>query len=358
MSAAAPPVIEVRTSPHLHSGHSVDTIMRNVVGALLPLCAYSIWLFGLSAFAVLATATASCLLTEHLICRFSGRPTSISDWSAAITGILLGLTLPPGFPLWMVAAGSVIAIGPAKMLFGGLGFNAFNPALVGRAFLQAAFPVAITAYTPARALHRFSEFIPSTFALPLIKAEPLAAWIARVRVDTFTGATPLVLRKFDHITTDSWTLFLGMRAGSAGETSAALILLCGAYLVLRKMMDWRITAAMLGGAALTAFFFHLADPARYPGPVFVLLSGGLVLGATFMATDPVASPVTPLGMWIYGVLMGLITVVIRFEGGLAEGVMYAILLGNALSPLIDNLTQPRIYGARSPAPARAQGAAK
>ncbi len=279
MSAA--PGIEVRTSPHLHSGRSVNAIMRNVVYALLPLCAYSVWLFGLSALAVLATSTACCLLTEHLICRLSGRETTVGDWSVAITGLLLGLTLPPGFPLWMVAAGSFIAVAPGKMLFGGLGFNAFNPALVGRAFLQAAFPVAITAYTPALALHRFSELIPSTLAIPLIKAGPLAGWIARVRVDTFSGATPLMLRKFDHVTTDSWTLFLGARAGSAGETSALLILLCGAYLVARKMMDWRITAAMLGGAALTASLFHLADPVRYPGPVFVLLSGGLVLGGGF-----------------------------------------------------------------------------
>ncbi len=344
MSATA--VIELRTSPHLQSGRSVDVIMRNVVYALLPLCAYSVWLFGVSALALMATCVAVCVLTEHLICRAWRRPSSIGDFSVVITGLLLALTLPPGMPLWMAAVGSFIAVGPAKMLFGGLGFNAFNPALVGRAFLQAAFPVAITSYTPALALHRFREFIPSTFALPLIKAAPLTDWIVRVRVDTFSGATPLVLQKFDHVSTSVATLFYGTRAGSAGETSGALILLCGAYLVVRKMMDWRITAAMLAGAAATGALFHLADPARYPDVGFVLFSGGLMLGATFMATDPVASPVTPLGMWIYGVLMGIITVLIRFEGGLAEGVMYAILLGNALSPLIDNVTQPRIYGAR------------
>jgi electron transport complex protein RnfD len=309
-------VIEVSTSPHLHSGQSVDVIMRNVIYALLPVCAYSVWLFGISALLLIMTTTAACVATEHIICRISQKPTSVGDFSVAITGVL----------------------------FGGLGFNAFNPALVGRAFLQAAFPVAITSYTPALALHRFTELIPSTLAVPLMKAPSLVEWIARVRVDAFSGATPLMLQKFEHVATDPWSLLWGVRAGSAGESSAILILLGGAYLVARKMMDWRIPVAMLGGAFVFASLFHMARPDLYPGPWFVIFSGGLVLGAVFMATDPVASPVTPLGMWIYGILMGLITVLIRFLGGLAEGVMYAILLGNALSPLIDKMTQPRPYG--------------
>lgn len=337
-------VIEIRTAPHAHSGRSVVQIMRNVVYALLPICCFSIWLFGISALVLIAMTTLACLATEHIFCRLSGKGSSINDFSAVITGLLLGLTLPPGFPLWMAVAGAFIAIAPGKMLFGGLGFNVFNPALVGRAFLQAAFPAAIESYTPANALHRFIEFIPSTFAIPLMKAAPLTDWIPRVRVDGFTGATPLMLQKFDRITTDTWTLFLGARAGSAGETSALLILLCGAYLIARKFMDWRIPVAMLSGALLTSGAFYLSDPTRYPQPLFVLFSGGLTLGAVFMATDPVASPVTPRGMWIYGLLMGLITVIIRFKGGLAEGVMYAILLGNALSPLIGKVTQPRTYG--------------
>ncbi|MDE3197968.1 MAG: RnfABCDGE type electron transport complex subunit D [Acidobacteriota bacterium] len=351
-------VIEIRTSPHVHSGRSVVQIMSNVVYALLPICAYSVWLFGLSAIALIATTTIACLATEHLFCRASGTASSIGDFSAVITGLLLGLTLPPAFPLWMAAIGGFIAIGPAKMLFGGLGFNVFNPALVGRAFLQAAFPVAIESYTPANAFHRFTEFIPTTFSIPLIKAAPLTDWIPRVRVDGFTGATPLMLQKFDRVTTDTWTLFLGTRAGSAGETSALLILLCGLYLILRRFMDWRITAAMLSGALLTGAAFYWADPARYPQPLFILFSGGLMLGAVFMATDPVASPVTPLGMWIYGLLMGLITVVIRLKGGLAEGVMYAILLGNALSPLIGKMTQPRTYGQRARALGGKEAAAR
>ena len=343
-SANATTVIEVRTAPHLHSGRSVVQIMSNVVYALLPMCIYSVWLFGISAALLIATTTGACVLIEHWCCRLSGRESSINDLSVAITGMLLGLTLPPGLPLWMAVVGAFIAVAPGKMLFGGLGFNVFNPALVGRAFLQAAFPVAITSYTPAQALHRFTEFIPTTLTIPFLKAAPLKDWIAQVRIDGFTGATPLMLQKFEHVTTDTWSLFLGTRAGSSGETSAVLILIGGVYLIARKMMDWRIPVAMLLGALVTGGAYYLSNPAKYPSPLFVLFSGGLMLGAFFMATDPVASPVTPRGMWIYGILMGLITVLIRFEGGLAEGVMYAILLGNALSPLIDRLTQPRTYG--------------
>jgi len=320
--------------------------MRNVVFALLPICAYSVWLFGLSALALLVTTTGACLAAEHFFCKLSGRESSLSDWSAAITGLLLGLILPPGFPLWMAAVGSFIAIAPGKMLFGGIGFNVFNPALVARAFLQAAFPVAIMGYTPALPLRRFAEFIPTTFAIPLIKAASLVDWIAKHRVDAFSGATPLMLEKFDHVHSDLWPLLLGQRAGSSGETPAILILACGAYLIARRFMDWKIPVAMIAGAFLTSSAFYLADSARYPNPIFMMLSGGLVLGAMFMATDPVSSPVTTLGVWIYGTLIGVVTVLIRIEGGLAEGVMYAILLGNAVSPLIDNLTQPRAYGAR------------
>ena len=160
-----------------------------------------------------------------------------------------------------------------------------------------------------------------------------------------------MLQKFEHVGTNTWSLFSGEHAGSSGETFAWLILLCGLYLIVRKMMDWRIPAAMLLGALLTGGAYHWSNAARYPGSLVVLFSGGLMLGAMFMATDPVASPVTPRGMWIYGLLMGLVTVVIRYEGGLPEGVMYSILLGNALSPLIDNVTQPRTYGERTKAAA-------
>ena len=160
--------IEIRTSPHIKRERSVDVIMANVVYALLPVCGFAIWSFGLSAAALLMTTTAVCVLAEHLVCRLSGRATTVNDWSAVITGILLALTLPPGFPLWMAAVGGAVAIGLGKALFGGLGYNPFNPALVGRAFLQASFPMAITTWAPAMAENRFASFIPSTLTFPFM----------------------------------------------------------------------------------------------------------------------------------------------------------------------------------------------
>lgn len=339
------PTIELRTSPHIKAAPTVEQIMRNVVFALLPIAAFAIYEFGISALALIVTVTGSCLLTEHLFNRAGDRPNSLRDWSATITGLLLALTLPPGFPLWMGVVAGFIAIALGKVLFGGLGFNVFNPALVGRAFVQAAFPVAITTWTPPLAPGRFLEFIPSTLTAPFMTPPSVAAWSHHV-VDTFSGATPLSLWKFQGVIVSTSDLFTGMSAGSAGETSALLILVCGAYLAARRMMDWRIPAAMLGTAALTALAFRLFGGPHYPTPLFVLFSGGLMLGALFMATDMVASPLTPLGVWIYGAFMGFITVIIRYFGGLPEGVMYAILLGNALSPLIALVTQPRVYGAR------------
>jgi electron transport complex protein RnfD len=248
----------------------------------------------------------------------------------------------------MDAVGSFVAIAMGKALFGGLGYNPFNPALVGRAFLQAAFPSAITTWTPAFALNRFGEFIPSTLALPFMSAAPTAEWSKTVAIDAFSGATPLALMKFQHVMTDSQDLFFGMVAGSAGETSALLILLCGIYLAVRRMLDWRIVAAVLFGTAVTAEFFYLLDSVKYPSAAFMLFSGGLMFGAVFMVTDMVTSPLTPLGIFICGFLVGSLTVIIRLFGGLTEAVMYAILFTNAASPLIETYTQPRIYGARKP----------
>ena len=177
-----------------------------------------------------------------------------------------------------------------------------------------------------------------------MEPEPLNDWIQGLEIDGFTGATPLALQKFEHVTVDLTQLFFGLFPGSAGESSAALILVCGLYLIARRMMDWRIPAGVFLGAVLTAAPLWLADPEVFPSPLFVLFSGGLMLGALFMASDMVASPVTPLGALLYGVLIGFITVIIRVFGGLPEGVMYAILLGNAASPLIASVTQPRVYG--------------
>ncbi|HRK33538.1 MAG TPA: RnfABCDGE type electron transport complex subunit D [Candidatus Hydrogenedentes bacterium] len=339
--------MELRSSPHLPEKAGVETIMFNVVLALIPIVCFGIFLFGVSVIALVATTTICCVLAEYLVCRCANRASTIPDFSVVITGILLALTLPPGFPLWMAAVGSLVAVFVGKAMFGGLGYNVFNPALVGRAFLQAAFPSAITTWTPAMSADRFTAFIPSTLTLPFTRVQPMDEWLRTASIDGFSGATALALQKFDGISTNAGQLAMGFTAGSSGETSAVLILICGGYLAFRRMMDWRVPASMLLAAFLTSAVFYMIDSTQYPTPVFTLLAGGLMLGAVFMASDMVASPVTPLGVWIYGGLMGFLTVIIRLKGGLPEGVMYAILLGNAVSPIIDNLTQPRIYGAKS-----------
>ena len=326
--------LHISTSPHLVRGIGTDDIMRNVVWAMAPVAIFAVYAFGWSALMVLVATTFTAVLTEHLLCMASKKESTVSDWSAAITGLLLGLTLPPGFPLWMAVMGSVVAIALGKFIFGGLGYNVFNPALVGRAVLQAAFPVAITTWYPAFLPERFAGVSAGTFTFPF--AEPA--------VDAFSGATPLAAFKFDHLTTEATDLALGFINGSTGETSAALILLGGLYLAARKMMNWRIPAAILSTVFVISGLLYLINPLIYPAPLFMLFSGGLMLGAVFMATDMVGSPITPLGVWIYGALIGTLVVVIRIWGGLPEGVMYAILLGNAASPHIDNLIRPRVYG--------------
>jgi len=325
--------LTIQSSPHIGAAASVDSIMLNVVLALLPVCAFAIYRFGISAALILMMAVLSCVLTEHLMCRFSGRPTAVSDGSVLITGILYGLILPPSLPLWMVAAGGVIGVAMGKFLFGGLGYNAFNPALVGRAILQAAFPAAMTTWPSDSA----ASLPSSTLALPLTKPD----------YDGISAATPLAKWKFEQIPTDTADLFMGTVSGSTGETCAALILLGGVYLVARRMMSWRIPVAILSTVALCSMLLQAIDPTRYAGPSLMLFSGGLMLGAVFMATDMVASPITHLGCVIYGILIGLLVVIIRVWGGMPEGVMYAILIGNAVSPHIDHWIQPRVYGTAS-----------
>jgi electron transport complex protein RnfD len=344
-----PPRIELRTSPHVKRGVSVEKIMLHVVLALLPIAAFSVFQYGLSALAMIVTTTATCLLSERFFSRLSGQGNTLADWSATITGLLLALTLPPSFPLWMAAVAGFAAIALGKALFGGIGHNVFNPALVGRAFVQAAFPVSISTWAPAFAPGRFGEFIPSTFTVPLMTPPDIGEW-AKHALDGFTGATPLARWKFETYFTPAQDFLTGAATASAGETSALLILVCGLYLAARKFLDWRIPVAVLGAAALTAWAFQLYNPERYPDPLFVMLSGGIMLGAVFMATDMATSPVTPKGVWIYGALIGVVTVMIRYFGGLTEGVMYAILLGNALSPLIDQYCQPRVFGAQRSKP--------
>jgi len=276
------------------------------------------------------------VLTEHLICRATGKPTTVGDWSVTITGLLYGLTLPPCLPLWMVAVGGVIGVAIGKALFGGLGYNTFNPALVGRAVLQAAFPVAMTTWIPGFSAGRFSSLPSSTLTLPFTVPA----------VDAITSATPLALWKFSHETTATADLALGFISGSAGETSSVLILVGGLYLIARNMMNWRIPASIFAAVIVFSGALHLVDPTRYASPAFMLFSGGLMLGAVFMASDMVGSPMTSRGCYLYGALIGLVTVVIRTWGGLPEGVMYAILLGNAVTPHLDRWIRPAVYGTR------------
>ena len=326
--------LEIGSSPHITSGASVDVIMRNVVYALLPVCVFAVYAFGFAAALVLLTAVVSCFATEYVICRATGNESTTGDWSVTITGLLYGLTLPPALPLWMVAVGGVFAVAVGKALFGGLGYNAFNPALVGRAFLQAAFPQSMTHWTLPFADNRFSDLPASLLTFPF--AEPL--------YDAVTAATPLAQMKFESIQAENPDLLWGLTAGSTGETGFVLIFLGGAYLAARNMLNWRIPISIMLTAALISWIFMQVDPATYPRPAFTLFAGGLALGAVFMATDMVASPITNAGCWLYGFLIGVLIVVIRFWGGMPEGVMYAILLANAVSPHIDNLIQPRVFG--------------
>jgi electron transport complex protein RnfD len=336
--AALGKTLEIRTSPHVLSGYSVDTIMFNVVLALLPTTVFAVYAFGLTAILTLTTVIVSCVATEHVLSKLGGKPSTIGDWSAVITGILLGLTLPPHLPLWMAAIGGMAAVGIGKALFGGLGYNVFNPALVGRAFLAAAFPAAMTTWTPGFTDGRFASIGASTLTWPFTQPA----------YDGVSAATALADWKFDRISTSVGDLALGFTSGSTGETSAALILLGGAYLVARNMMNWRIPAAIFGAVVLLTGALHLFDPENYASPWFMLFSGGLMLGAVFMATDMVASPMTSVGCVVYGVLIGCLVVVIRIWGGMPEGVMYAILLANAVSPHIDRLIRPTVYGTVRP----------
>jgi electron transport complex protein RnfD len=325
------PRLVVHSAPFLRQGVTTPGLMGDVLLALLPVLGFAVWNFGLPALAVVAAATAGAVGTEGLASRRSRRST-LSDRSALLTGVLLGLTLPPGLPLWMAFLGGVTAIGLGKLIWGGLGDNLFNPALVGRAFLQAAFPIALTTWVPPAS--RWS-LVPGQLAWPLMSPDT---------ADAITTATPLNQMKFAGTATPVGDLFLGGVSGSAGETSALILLLAGAYLVARRAFDWRIPASILLTVAAFSGVLHLVAPERFASPLFMLLSGGLLLGAVFMATDPVTSPLAPRGAWLFGFGVGLLVVLIRIWGGLPEGVMYAILLMNAATPLIERFTQPRAFG--------------
>ncbi len=321
--------LRLRTAPFLKARTTTPRVMFEVIIALLPPAVAAAWYFGLSAPLVLGSAVLGCVAAEALV---RGRA-CLADGSAILTGLLLGLTLPATISLWMAFLGGVVAISLGKLAFGGLGHNLFNPALVGRAFLQAAFPTALTTWARPESGHLL-RVQASNFAAPLMQAG----------VDAVTGATPLAVMKFEHHGTDLGALLLGNTGGSLGETSAGLIIIAGLFLLARRTFDWRIPVSILATVAALSGALYAVSPERYPSPLFMLLSGGLLFGTVYMATDPVTSPIAPRGAWIYGFGIGVLVVLIRLFGGLPEGVMYAILLMNAATPLIERYSQSKPFG--------------
>jgi electron transport complex protein RnfD len=316
-------------SPHVRRPITIQSIMRDVLLALLPATAVGAVLFGLPAVGVLVLCVAASVATEAACQRLMRVPVTVMDGSAAVTGLLLGLTMPPRAEWWLCLVGAVAAIGLGKHVFGGLGYNPFNPALLGRVVLLISFPAQMTAfYAPGDA-----------------------------GVDAVTTATPLGmlhearirgLGLGDAAQTDLWAAFWGQMPGSIGETSAAAILLGGLFLLWRRHITWDIPASMLGTIALVSGISAWLAPERYMSAPFHLLTGGVMLAAFFMATDMVTSPLTMRGKLVFGFGCGLLTIVIRQWGGYAEAASFAILLMNAAVPIIDRYTAPRLYGTGRP----------
>ena len=320
----------VSPSPHIHSKTSTKSLMRDVVIALLPAVIVSIVFYGWKELLVISVGVLSCVLLESLITRYMLRkPDTICDWSAAVTGVLLALNLPPTTPWWVVLIGAAVAIGVAKMTFGGLGQNVFNPALVGRVFLLISFPTYMTHW----------EIPQGLFGL-----------------DAVTGATPLGVIKeglmqggdvAGIMAENGYSysqMLLANIGGSAGEASAIALLVGFVYLLVRKVIKPWITLSVLGTVAVVSLIFSLIDPAQYTGPLFNLLSGGMILGACFMATDYVTSPMSTKGGIVFGVGIGFITLMIRYFGAYPEGMSFAILIMNSTVPLLNRWFHQKKYG--------------
>ena len=324
----AKPVISL--SPHVHGGDSVSRNMYGVCIALWPALLASLWFFGLGAAVVLATSVASCVFFEWAITKYLLRRPgcTICDGSAVLTGLLLGFNLPSNLPLWIIIIGALVAIGVGKMTFGGLGQNIFNPALVGRVFLLISFPVQMTAWPKVGQL---AYHVPNYADLDL---------------DGTTAATPLGLfaqGKLDELPPVNDLLF-GQIGGSLGEISALALLIGCAFMLWKKIITWHIPVSILGTVAAFSGLLWLTNPCHYLDPVMSLTTGGLVLGACFMATDYVTSPMTAKGQLIYGICIGLLTVIIRNWGSYPEGMSFAILIMNAFTPLINTYCKPTRFG--------------
>ena len=319
----------VSSSPHAHSGASVERIMWDVVIALMPVLLAAVWFFRLDALRLVGICVATCLLTEWGCRKLMRRANTLSDWSAVVTGLLLAFNLPPALPSWMAVAGSVFAIAIAKQVFGGLGYNPFNPALAGRAFMLISFTGAMTMWS-ASGWQGGPDAVTSATPLGVLK-DALKAGAAP------EGFGSHALAGF----------FLGNVNGCLGETSALAILIGAAYLLYRKVISWHIPAAYLLTVFVYAAILQYTSPAGMAAPAAAhVLAGGLFLGAFFMATDMVTSPVIKPGMLAFGVGCGVITMLIRTSktGAYPEGVSFAILIMNAFTPLINRATRHRVFG--------------
>lgn len=318
-------------SPHVHGEESTKKIMFSVVIAMLPMFLVSIYFFGLNALRVVAISVASCLLIEWLIQKYMIKgPNTISDGSALVTGMLLAFNVPANIPWWMLVIGAAVSIGIAKMSFGGLGKNPFNPALVGRVFMLISFPVAMTTWPVPHPV--FSNTV----------------------LDAVTGPTPLGILKeglaqgltVEEITKniDYIDLLIGNRGGSLAEMCAIAILIGGLFLIIRKVIDWQTPVIIIATVAIIAGICWLINPAQYVNPLYHILSGGLLLGAFFMATDMVTTPMTMGGKIVFSIGVGALTIIIRLWGAYPEGMSFAILIMNAFVPLINKGFKPKRFG--------------
>ena len=342
----------VSPSPHVHSGNSVERLMYDVLLALTPAFLVSVWFFGLGAVYVTLVSVLCCILAEYVIQKhlLKQEPT-LRDGSAIVTGVLLAFNVPTNIPLWILILGAVVAIGVGKMTFGGLGNNPFNPALVGRVFMLISFPVQMTSW-PKPIVSRWN--LETVFSFGDYPVE---------YIDTYTGATPLGVVKegikaletgstnaetlsdiIAHEIPEAFNLLIGNLGGSMGEVSTVALLLGFAYLLIRKVITWHIPVSIIFTTAIFTGVLWLVNPATNASPVFHLLTGGLLLGAIFMATDYVTSPMSYKGMLIYGVGIGAITVLIRVYGAYPGGVSFAILIMNAFVPLINTYLKPVRFG--------------
>ncbi len=335
-------------APHAHAPSTVGKVMATVMAALVPATFYGFWLFGWPAINLWAVALITAVVTEALALRLHQRPIvpALWDGSALLTAWLLALSLPPFAPWWIAALGSAFAVLIAKQVFGGLGQNVFNPAMAARVMLLISFPVEMTQWAAPTPLTvpqapGFAEGLAITFGGAHWDAIASASLLGHVKTE-FTRGVDLFhsLPGFFSIADSTW----GHRAGSLGETAAVLLLVGGAYLIARRIITWHAPAAMLLGVALPALIAHAVNPAHYLGVLPHLLSGGLMLGAFFIVTDPVTSPNTSAGQFVFGLGCGLLTWIIRSWGGYPEGVAFAVMLMNAGAPVIDRYVRPRIYG--------------